>query len=100
LKTYEIVFVLDERHHRDGGEEFVGSVSDQVEKLGGRIIEKNPMGRRQFARPIKKQTAGVYWDFIIELDPSKVNAFKDAYRLDNTVFRCAVLVDNRPESVK
>ena len=46
--------------------------------------------RRQFARPIRKQNAGIYWNFIVEVPPAKVGDFKEKYRLNESIFRLAV----------
>lgn len=97
MNTYEAVFILDERQYSDGGEAFADGIVQQVEKAGGRLLKKNAMGRRQFARPIRKQKAGIYWNFIIEMEPEQVEPLKEAYRLDTTVFRAAVFLYEGPE---
>ena len=90
MRTYEAVFVLDERRHDDGGRAFAESVAAYIKELGGKVIEQASLGRRQFARPVRKQNSGIYLDFIIELESGQVAAFKEKYRLNETVFRLAV----------
>jgi small subunit ribosomal protein S6 len=97
LKNYEAVFILDERQYKDGGEEFAKNFVKLAEKLGGKIIKQNAMGRRQFARPIRKQKSGIYWDFILNLAPEQVIEIKEAYRLDTSIFRCVVFLYEGPE---
>jgi small subunit ribosomal protein S6 len=97
LKTYEAVFILDERQFTDGGEAFAEDIVQRVEKSGGRVLRKDPMGRRQFARPIRKQKAGIYWDFVLEMDPDQVAPLKEAFRLDESVFRAVVFLYEGPE---
>ncbi len=87
MKKYEAVFILDERKVEDGGEIFANEVAVLIESLGGQLTQKLPMGRRQFAYMIKKKRAGIYWDFVFELNPAKVGAFKEHYRLNSTVLR-------------
>ena len=91
MRAYEAVVILDERKHEDSGEAFAGTFIKLVEELGGTLKERNPMGRRQFARPIKKLRSGIYWDFVFDLDPEKVVVLKGRYRLDETVLRLAVV---------
>ena len=95
MRTYDIIFILDEKKVDDGGENFTKDVAAHVKALGGNIKERIAMGRRMFARPIGKNTAGVYWEFVTELDPSKVGLFQDKYRLNPIVLRLAAF-DYRP----
>ena len=90
MSTYEAVFILDERRFDDGGEAFAKSVAAFIGELGGKVVEQTSMGRRQFARPIRKQNAGIYWNFIVEVPPAKVGDFKEKYRLNESIFRLAV----------
>lgn len=93
MKTYEAVFILDERQFTDGGDAFAEEVVNHIETLGGRVRKKESMGRKQFARPIKKQKSGIYWDFEFDMDPASVNAVSEQYRLNPAVFRVGVFTD-------
>lgn len=90
MRTYDVVFILDEKKIEDSGETFAKDVAAQVANLGGSVKETIPMGRRQFARPIGKITAGIYLEFVTDLDPSKVDALKEKYRLNPVVLRQAI----------
>ncbi len=57
------------------------------------------MGRRQFTYEINKRKAGLYFDFLFELAPSKVLAIKEKYKLDERVLRNMIVADERPETV-
>jgi ribosomal protein S6 len=100
LRTYEAIFILDQRKFEDAGESFSQDVAKQIESLGGRVEKRVGLGRRQFARPVKKQQAGVYWDFIFGLDPGQVSALVDKYRLDERVFRTEVFLYQPPPKKK
>lgn len=91
MRAYEAVFILDERTCDDGGEAFAGQFASLVQELGGTVRERHPMGRRQFARPIKKLRSGVYWDFVVDIEPDKVVVMKGRYHLDETVLRLVVM---------
>lgn len=90
MKAYEAVFILDERKFDDGGEAFANQFVSFVDELGGTLKQRNPMGRRQFARPIKKLRSGIYWDFVFDLSPEKVVVMKGRFRLDDSVLRLVV----------
>ncbi len=89
MRTYDVVFILDEKKVEDSGEKFANDVLAQVKSLGGEVKEKIMMGRRQFARPIGKNNSGIYWEFVTDLDPSKVAALIEKYSLNATVLRMA-----------
>ena len=77
MRTYDVVFILDEKKVEDAGEKFATDVIAQVKTLGGEVKEKIAMGRRQFARAIGKNNSGIYLEFVTTLDPSKVAALKE-----------------------
>ena len=100
MKKYEAVFILDPRKVDDEGKAF----ADQFEKLingwGGTMIENVAMGRKTFAREIKKRKAGYYFDFVFEVDPAKEATLRDEFRLDERVLRFLSIVYDRPEHVR
>jgi small subunit ribosomal protein S6 len=87
LKKYETIIILDEKYVEDQGKQFSEQFLELVKELGGNIVETVPMGKKQFTYQIKKRKAGVYWDFIYELLPSKVAAITEKYRLDERILR-------------
>lgn len=91
MRAYEAVIILDERKYDDSGEAFAAAFVKLVGELGGVLKERIPMGRRQFARPIKKLRSGIYWDIVFEMSPEKVVVLKERYSLDETVLRLAVV---------
>lgn len=97
MKTYEAVVILNERQVDDGGEELSRDFASHVESLGGRILQNNNMGRRYFARPIKKQKSGIYLNFIFEINPSGIKLVSERYSLNPAVFRVGIL--NQEEGV-
>lgn len=91
MRTYEAVFILDSRKIEDDGDAFARGVAKHAKSLGGLVKQRISLGRRQFARPIRKLKAGVYWDFVIDLDPAQVAPFKEHYRLNEEVLRVEFL---------
>ena len=71
----------------------------EVEKRGGKILEKVSLGRRAFSRPMKKRDSGVYVKVRFEMDPAQLEDLVKRYRLVEEVFRVQILaVDDRRES--
>ena len=96
MRTYEAVFVLDESKFDDAGDAFAKDVEQNIQQLGGRIREKTAMGRRPFSRPMKKKHAGIYWDFIFDMETSQVKSLESAYRLNDAVLRTGVFLYEGP----
>jgi len=90
VKTYDIIFILDEKKFEDGGKAFSGDIAAHLKSLGAEVKQANDMGRRTFTYPINKSTAGFYWEFVADLSPDKVTAFEDKYRLNASVLRFKV----------
>jgi len=97
LKTYETVIILNDRKIQDDGNSFSEEFSSAISGAGGVMLKVTPLGRKQFARPIKKQKTGIYRDFIFNLKESAAAALPDKYRLDERVLRMQVFVYDRPE---
>ena len=101
MRKYEAIFILDERQYDDEGKALADDVEKRVKDLGGRMIRKEGLGRKQFARPTHKLDTGLYWDFVFELDSGQVDALKEPYRLNDAVLRSEVLLyDERQEKAR
>ena len=100
LKKYEAVFILDMRKVEDEGKAFSDEFAQNLQSWGGSMVEMNAMGRKQFAREINKRKAGIYWNYIFELDALKVKGIREKYRLDERVIRMLVIRYERPEQVR
>jgi ribosomal protein S6 len=70
----------------------------EVTRVGGNVLATDSLGKRAFARPMKKRENGVYVKVRIELDPAKVEELVNRYHLVEEVFRVQFLaVDERRE---
>ena len=99
MKKYEAVFILDIRKVDDEGKAFSQDFGALVESLGGKMEAAVSLGRKQFTYDINKRKAGIYWDFLFELDSLKVIEIKNKYKLNEKVLRSMTLVSERPEGL-
>ena len=96
MRTYEAVFILDERKVEGKGDAFAEGATEFIQSIGGSIKNSHCLGRRHFAYKIQKKSAGIYWDFVVDLDPDKVKVLQDKYRLDERVLRLVVFLYEEP----
>jgi len=90
LSKYEAVFILDPTKVEGNGEAFGKTIEEQIQALGGTLCRIKCLDKRQFARPIGKSKAGIYWDYVVELEANAVDQLKEKYRLNQTVLRLVV----------
>ena len=90
MSKYEVVFILDPAKVEGNGEAFDAEIQEQLKALGGEISRVKFFEKRTFARPMGKHKVGLYWDYVVTLDPQAPAKLKDKYRLNSTVIRLAV----------
>jgi ribosomal protein S6 len=95
---YETVIILDDRKIQDEGNLFVEEFSSKISGAGGEIVKVTSLGRKQFARQIKKRKTGFYWDFLINLDEKEAKRLPGYYSLDERVLRMQTFIYDRPET--
>ncbi|MCP4176503.1 MAG: 30S ribosomal protein S6 [bacterium] len=88
---------MDDRKIQDEGKAFKEEFSSMISRAGGEIIKATPLGRKTFAREIKKRKTGFYWDFIFDLTEKEIREIPERYRLDERVLRLQAFVYDRPE---
>jgi ribosomal protein S6 len=98
LKKYETIVILDERKIKDDGKVFLSEIEKLItDDLGGKFIEGVVMGKKQFAREIKKRKTGLYLSVVHETPADKVALLKERYKLNETVLRMQTYNYDRPE---
>lgn len=84
---YEGLFIFPETLDEEGLDQAIDRVKEELEKLGGAIESTTRMGKKTFARPLKKQKAGLYVVVMFNIDGVKLDAFKARLKLTTNVFR-------------
>ncbi len=98
MKKYETIVILDEKALKDDGSEFLAKLEKVVaHECGGKIVSSEIMGKRQFAREIKKRKTGIYLDMVHEMEPSKIDHLQDKFKLDELVLRMQTYNYDKPE---
>ena len=99
MKTSDALYIFVGIAKADALEANLEKALAEVTRLGGTVVAKDSLGRRAFARPMKKRENGVYVKVRFELDPAKVDELVKRYKLVEEVFRVQILaVDARREA--
>lgn len=90
MTTYEGLLVFPERMRDEELEEARGRVVTEIERLNGKVLGSMKLGRRAFARPMKKERSGVYVRTVFEMDAAQVPVFRQRIKLNDEVVRLQV----------
>lgn len=88
MKTlYEGLFIFPELLDEEQLDQAIDAVKTELEKLGGSLESSTRLGKRSFARPLRKKKAGNYVVIMFELDGDQIDALKHRLKLATNVFR-------------
>ena len=100
MKKYEALYIFVNAAREDAIEPLLEKVSGDITRLGGNVLGSELLGRKTFARVMKKKEGGVYVRVRFELDPAKVAELRARYALNDEIFRVQILaVDDRREAL-
>ena len=100
MKKYDALYIFVNAPKDEGLDHLIERVGAEITRLGGQLIGSESLGKRNFARPMKKRESGVYIRIRFEMDPDKVAALRARYAIMEEVFRVEVLsVDERREQM-
>jgi ribosomal protein S6 len=97
---YEGLFIFPETLDEEGLDQAIARVKEELEKLGGTLESTTRMGKKAFARSLKKQKAGLYVVMMFKLEGTKIAAFKNRLKLTTNVFRHQFVVATETEAVQ
>ncbi len=96
MNTYEAMFIFPDAFSEEQLDHAVGTVKEEIEKVGGRIDSAIRMGRRGFAREMAKTKAGHYVVFTFALGGKDVEALKSNLRFNEDIFRMQIFRVEEP----
>lgn len=99
MKKYDGLYIFAGSAKDDVLEKQIEKACGEITRLSGKILNTDVLGKKTFARTMKKRDSGVYVTVRFELDPQQVTALKNRYRLMDEVFRVQILaVDESRET--
>lgn len=99
MKKYDALYIFVGVAKDDVLEASLSKALAEVTRLGGNVIAQDSLGKRTFARSMKRRDSGVYVKVRFEIDPQQLKELVARYRLVEEVFRVQfIAVDERREA--
>jgi ribosomal protein S6 len=100
MKKYDALYIFVNAPKDEALDKLVEKVGAEITRLGGQLVGSETLGKRNFARPMRKRESGVYIRIRFELAPDKIAALRARYAIMEEVFRVQILsVDERREQM-
>ena len=91
MNKYEAMIIFPDALKDEALDAALEKVEAEIEKSGGKVDSKTRLGRRQFARPMDKQTTGQYMVVNFRLDGAKLTALQGRFKLNEEIFRIQIV---------
>ena len=100
MKKYDALYIFVNAPKDDVVDPLTEKAGGEITRLGGVILGSEMLGRKTFARELKKRESGIYVRIRFEMDPAKIADLRARYALLEDVFRVQILaVDDRREAL-
>ena len=88
MKTlYEGLFIFPETLDDAQLDQAIEAVKVELEKLEGTLESSTRLGKRSFARPLRKKKGGIYVVIMFRLEGGQIDVLKHRLKLATNVFR-------------
>ena len=88
---YELTFIVK-------NEEDTGLIKEALEQNKGKLLFENPMGRRNFAYPIKNENGGFYFNYYFASEQKNLAQINKALQAEREILR--FLIVKNDENIK
>ncbi|MBC8453793.1 30S ribosomal protein S6, partial [PVC group bacterium] len=95
MKTYEGLFIFSSSLKDEERKQALEKVYEVLTNAQANVLGKEELGRRSFARPIKKRHSGYYVRVLFESDPQAITKLIARFKLNNDVLRIQLLVADK-----
>ncbi len=97
MNKYEAMIIFSESLKDNVLEEAVGRVRDEIKKHGGETENTTRLGKRAFARRMRKQDGGHYFILNFSMPGDQITPLLARFKLDEEMFRIQIV--RAPERV-
>jgi ribosomal protein S6 len=99
-RKYDALYIFVGAAKDETLEKTVEKMRGEITRLSGTILNEEVLGKRSFARVMRKRDHGTYVRIRFELDPANLATLRERYRLLEDLFRVQLLaVDERREAL-
>ena len=91
LKDYEALIILPVTLDDEATDKAIQGITDEIGRFGGSVDRVVMLGKRTFARPTKKHSAGFYARAWFQLDGEQMSPLLARVKLNDDVLRVQVL---------
>ncbi len=100
MNKYDGLYIFAGSAKDDVLDKQIDKARGEITRLSGNVLTTEVLGKKTFARPMRKRDSGVYVKIRFELDPAQVSTLVTRYHLVEDIFRVQILaVDERREEV-
>ena len=91
MKTYQALIIFSSSLAEDAVKETLQTIRTEVEKTGGVVTATEMLGKRVFARPMKKMETGQYAKLLLQMLPAALAPFTARLKLNEKIFRMQIV---------
>ena len=100
MRKYDGLYIFAGSARDEVLDKMIEGATAEITHHSGNILSTEVLGKKTFARPMKKRDNGVYVKIRFEIDPVAIDKLTKRYKLIEDVFRVQLLaVDERLEAV-
>jgi len=99
LKIYDMMMIFFNSVKEDDLTKSLKRVGDEIEKLDGKVLKTDVLGRKTFARSMRRQNSGQYVKMCFEIGAVNVDPLLARLRLNSDIFRVQVVCGTGDEPV-
>ena len=86
------MFIFSDRFSEEELDGVIKSTRSEIEGLSGEVVSSTRLGRRQFARSIKKNDHGHYVVMNFKIEPHHIPSIHAKFKLSDSVLRVQIVV--------
>ncbi len=91
MNLYEGMYIFPESMEEDAIADALKDVGKEIEKSGGTVKSTARIGKRKFARQMKKQDHGYYVVMTFELPPAEVEPLRKRFNMNEDLMRAQIV---------
>lgn len=95
MRTYELLAIIKPNLDMEEADKVIAKLEETIAEFGGKALNTNKMGRKKLAYDIDKFKDGFYVGIQFEMPAENIEKFKRNLKLNDTVIRAMILVDEK-----